>query len=110
MSWHLPATIMASAKTRQQTAYGSFKLARSQIKAPELITRKHIINARAAADDLKIDEDVVDFLADKITSNIRTLLGAVNRVVAYSNLTGETCTVAMASEVLKDILTDGPAA
>jgi len=103
-----PPTAIATLEKRLQSRFEGGLI--TQIKPPELITRKHIITSRASDDDLDIAEDVVDFLAEKISSNIRSLLGAVNRVVAYSNLTGEACTVAMASEVLKDILDDKRAA
>ena len=47
---------------------------------------------------------VLEFLAHRITSNVRELEGALNRVLAYSNLVGRAITLEMAQEVLRDLL------
>ena len=47
---------------------------------------------------------VLEFLAHKITSNVRELEGALNRLVAYSNLVGRAITLETAQEVLHDVL------
>lgn len=47
---------------------------------------------------------VLEFLAHRITSNVRELEGALNRVRAYSNLVGRAITMEMAQEVLRDLL------
>ncbi len=51
-----------------------------------------------------IPNEVLDFLAGKIISNVRELEGALNRVVAYSELTGQVVTVDMTRNVLQDLL------
>ncbi|MDA0262298.1 MAG: chromosomal replication initiator protein DnaA, partial [Proteobacteria bacterium] len=47
---------------------------------------------------------VLEFLAHRITSNVRELEGALNRVLAYSNLVGRAITLEMAQDVLRDLL------
>lgn len=51
-----------------------------------------------------VTEDVIDFLARKITSNVRELEGALNRVVAYSALVGKPIDLDFARQVLADVL------
>ena len=79
----------------------------ADIQPPDLETRIAILRKRAQLDKLDIPNDVMAFIADKISSNIRELEGALNRVIAYSSLsagTGGVITVEMATEALKDIL------
>jgi len=51
-----------------------------------------------------IDDDVLEFLARRITSNVRELEGALNRVVAYSTLVGRPISLDMTRDVLQDLL------
>lgn len=55
-------------------------------------------------DGIEIPQKVLEFLALKITSNIRELEGALNRVVAHSTLVGQAITVETTQDVLKDLL------
>jgi chromosomal replication initiator protein len=57
---------------------------------------------RAGAKQIPVK--VLEFLAHRITSNIRELEGALNRVVAYSSLVGRPITLETAQEVLQDLL------
>ena len=61
---------------------------------------------RAKADQLgaNIPPKVLEFLAHKIASNVRELEGALNRVVAHSELVGRPITLDYAQEVLQDLL------
>ena len=54
--------------------------------------------------EVDVSPDVIDFLARRITSNVRELEGGLNRVVAYSTLVGRPITVEMTKEVLQDLL------
>jgi chromosomal replication initiator protein len=54
--------------------------------------------------DTNIPKEVLDFLAGKILSNVRELEGALNRVVAYAELTGQEVTINMTRNVLQDLL------
>jgi chromosomal replication initiator protein len=54
--------------------------------------------------DIVIKDNMLEFLAQKIDSNIRVLEGALNRIIAYSSLVGRPVTIDMAQEVLKDLI------
>ncbi len=103
-----PPREIATLESRLQSRFEGGLI--TAMKPPELTTRKHILVEKAKEEGLEVSEDVIDFLAQRITSNIRTLLGALNRVTAYCSLTGEPCSTAMASEVLKDMLGEEAAA
>jgi len=66
--------------------------------------RVGILQARAEQLGTAIPEKVLEFLAHKITSNVRELEGALNRVVAYAKLVGRPVTLENTQEVLHDVL------
>ncbi len=67
--------------------------------------RYAILQAKAEAmQAARLPEEVLDFLARKITSNVRELEGALNRVVAYADLVGRPVSVELVREVLADLL------
>ena len=74
------------------------------IEPPELETRVAIINKKAEQNDLHIPEDVSFFVAKRFRSNVRELEGAINRVVANSNLTGNPITLEFTKSALRDLL------
>ncbi|MGY8985550.1 MAG: chromosomal replication initiator protein DnaA [Sphingomonadales bacterium] len=59
---------------------------------------------REKLSEVDISEEVVNFLASRITSNVRELEGALNRVVAYATLVGRPISMDMTREVLQDLL------
>jgi chromosomal replication initiator protein len=54
--------------------------------------------------NLFIPNEVIEFLAQKITSNVRELEGALNKVIAHSSLIGKNISVSSTQEILKDLL------
>jgi len=76
----------------------------TEIKPPDLNTRLGILNEKIRKENYNVPEEIVNFIATEITSNIRTLVGALNKVVAYSQLTYDELNLASASEILKDII------
>ena len=60
--------------------------------------------ADVLAAQVKVPNRVLEFLAHRITSNIRELEGALNRIVAQATLVGRAITLEMAQEVLQDLL------
>lgn len=76
----------------------------ADIQAPDLETRIAILRKKAQLENLKVNDDVMLFIADKVASNIRELEGALNRVIAYSSLTDKEITVDQAQDALKEIL------
>jgi chromosomal replication initiator protein len=66
--------------------------------------RLGILQAKVAQAKVNVPQSVLEFLAQKITSNIRELEGALNRVVAHSTLVGRPITIDNAQDVLRDLL------
>jgi chromosomal replication initiator protein len=68
--------------------------------------RLEILQAKAGmvAEEVVIPEAVLEFLARRITSNVRELEGALNRIVAQATLVGRAITLDMAHEILQDLL------
>jgi chromosomal replication initiator protein len=66
--------------------------------------RISILEAKAARAGVNVPGKVLEFLAHKITSNVRELEGALNRLVAHANLFGRAVTLETTHEVLHDIL------
>lgn len=78
----------------------------TDIQPPDLETRIAILRKKAMMDNLEVDDEVLTFIASKVSTNIRELEGALVRVLAYSSLYGRELSVPLAEEVLKDILPD----
>jgi len=74
------------------------------IEPPELETRVAIIKKKASRSDIELPNEVSFFIAKRFRSNVRELEGALNRVIANSNLTGAPITLEFAKEALKDLL------
>ena len=66
--------------------------------------RLGILQAKAEQLKVEIPERVVEFLASRITSNVRELEGAMNRIVHQASIAQKTISIDMAQEVLKDLL------
>lgn len=75
----------------------------TDIQPPDLETRIAILKRKIETERLNVPSEVMMFIADRISSNIRELEGALIRVVAYSSLTRQTIDIKLASSVLKDI-------
>ncbi len=66
--------------------------------------RLGILQSKAEQLEKPIPDRVLEFLAHKITSNVRELEGALNRIVAHSMLVGREITLESTTEVLRDVL------
>jgi chromosomal replication initiator protein len=66
--------------------------------------RISILGAKASRAGVDVPLKVLEFLAHKITSNVRELEGALNRLIAHANLFGRAVTLESAQEVLHDLL------
>jgi len=75
----------------------------ADIQSPDFETRIAILKKKAELSELVFLDDILAFIASKITSNIRELEGALIRVVAYASLTGSEITIPLVDYVLKDI-------
>ena len=78
----------------------------ADIQAPDFETRMAILKKKADVEKLNVPNEVMVYIATKIKSNIRELEGALIRIVAYSSLTNREITVDLASEALKDIISN----
>ncbi len=81
----------------------------TDIRRPDLATRRAILRARARQDAIELPEDVADLLAESVTTNVRALEGALIRVVALASLAGRSPDAEFARGVL-DRLALRPAA
>jgi len=80
----------------------------TDVQPPDLETRIAILRKRVMTDDIQIaDPEVLTFIADRVSSNIRELEGALTRVVAYASLTGRPISTDIAQEVLRDLFPQG---
>ncbi|WP_422446243.1 chromosomal replication initiator protein DnaA [Thermoanaerobacterium sp. DL9XJH110] len=78
----------------------------TDIQPPDFETRIAILRKKAMVENLTVPNDVINFIATKIETNIRELEGALIRIVAYSSLTNSPIDLSLAEQVLKDILPD----
>ncbi|MDP3703974.1 MAG: chromosomal replication initiator protein DnaA [Candidatus Omnitrophota bacterium] len=76
----------------------------TDIQPPDLETRTAILRKKAEDAGTEVHDDVIDFIARRITSNIRELEGALIRVLAYCTFFNKSQSAAVAQEVLKDMV------
>lgn len=83
----------------------------TDIQPPDLETRIAILRKKVKLEGIHVhDEQVLTFIASRVSTNIRELEGALTRVVAFSSLTGRPMSVELAQNVLKDVFPQGEAA
>ncbi|MFU8890611.1 MAG: chromosomal replication initiator protein DnaA [Anaerosomatales bacterium] len=75
----------------------------TDIQPPDLETRIAILRRNVEVQNLSVPDDVLSFVADRVSSNIRELEGALIRVMAFSSLTRHPVDIELARDVLKDI-------
>ena len=78
----------------------------ADISVPDFETRMAIIKRKAELLQLVIPDEVAEYIANKLKTNIRQLEGAVKKLKASKHLLGTQITLSMAQSVIKDILTD----
>ncbi|MFY9115017.1 MAG: helix-turn-helix domain-containing protein, partial [Dethiobacteria bacterium] len=76
----------------------------TDINKPDLETRIAILKKKAYLENIDIPGEVLNYIANKIETNIRELEGALIRVMAYSSLTSTPVDLKIADEALKNIL------
>ncbi len=76
----------------------------TDVQAPDLETRIAILRRKAASERIDINDDVVELMASKVSSNVRELEGALIRVTAFSNLNKAPISMDLARSVLKDLV------
>ncbi len=76
----------------------------ADIKPSTFDLRLDVVKSKAALMNVELPQDVVHFLAGKITSNIRELEGALNRLAVHRDMTGAPLNLDITQEVLSDVL------
>ncbi len=77
----------------------------TDIQVPDLETRIAILRKKAQRENTELDEEVLEFIASRFTSNIRELEGSLIRVTAFASLNQQRVTLDLAQTVLKDLIT-----
>jgi chromosomal replication initiator protein len=80
----------------------------ADIKSPDATLRRALLDHRLGElPEVKVPEDVLELLAHKVTGSLREVEGALNRLVAYAQLTGEEINLEFAQATLGDVLRGG---
>ncbi len=74
------------------------------ISSPDYETRMAILRKKEELDGYSIDNEVIEYIARNVKSNIRELEGSLNKIMAYANLEKSEINLALAEKVLKDII------
>ncbi len=99
-----PPKAIKTLEDRIRTRFESGLIA--DINPPDFETRMAIIKRKSELLDLKIPDDVAQFIANKLKSNIRQLEGAVKKLKALNHYAGSQPSISMAQSVIRDILND----
>ena len=79
----------------------------TDIQAPELETRIAILRKKAERDKFQIDDEILEYMAARVASNIRELEGTLIRVTAYAALNRQRIDMALVQTILKDVVPVG---
>lgn len=76
----------------------------ADVQRPDVETRIAILRKKAQSENILVDDDVFELIAERVVSNIRELEGSLTRLVAYSSLNkGQPIDRALAEEALKEV-------
>ena len=76
----------------------------ADIQPPDLETKIAILQKKAESEHVRLEDEVAEYIARSIKSNIRELEGALIRLIAYASLTGAEVSLSTAQQVLKNII------
>src|SRR4029079_19492575 len=74
------------------------------MQPPDIETRLAILRKKADMMAVSLPEDIINFLANRIRTNIRRLEGALIRVASYASLTGKKLTIEVVEGLLREVL------
>lgn len=100
----LPPKLMPGLEDRLRSRFQSGLL--TDVQPPDLETRIAILQMKASAEGIVVQPEVLEYIASRISSNIRELEGSLLRVTAFANLTHQHIDAPLAQRVLKDVLSD----
>ena len=93
--------------TLEERLRGRFKWGLiTDIQPPDLETRLAILRNKAERERVRVPAETLEYIASKVSTNIRELEGALIRVTAYASLNNEPITTELAQHQLRDLLTD----
>ena len=78
----------------------------TDVQAPDLETRIAILRKKAQNERLQVPDDILEYMASKVSSNIRELEGTLIRVTAFASLNRTPVDMPLVQTVLKDLITD----
>ncbi len=96
-----PPDVMSKLEDRLKTRFQWGLLA--DIQPPDYETRVAIIENKAATIGMKLPSDVISYVAENVTSNVRQLEGTVNKIKAYRDITGLEINLTNVSRAIKDM-------
>ena len=76
----------------------------ADVQPPDIETRTAIILNKAAALGLALPNDVVDYIAENITSNVRQIEGVVKRLTAFKQIMNDSISVSTVKRAIKDVI------
>ena len=77
----------------------------TDVQAPDLETRIAILRKKAQSEKFEVGNDILEYIASKVSSNIRELEGTLIRVTAFASLNRQPVDLALVQTVLKDLIT-----
>ena len=78
----------------------------AELQPPDVETRTAILRKKARSLHIKLRDEIFDFLANRIRTNVRRLEGALMRVASFASLSGKELTSEVVEHLLKDILNE----
>ena len=100
-----PPKEMASLEDRLLTRFEGGLMA--DIQPPDIETRVAITRNKAQGLGLILSDEVIDYIAEKITANVRQIEGVIHRLTAYREILNEPITIASVDRAINDVIKDG---
>ena len=97
-----PPKAMVTLEERLQSRFEWGLMA--DIQLPDVETRKAILQSKAADSGIYVPDEVIEIIAHRVRKNIRELEGSLNKVMAYSQLTGQPIDVDLVNMALSDLV------
>jgi chromosomal replication initiator protein len=100
----VPPKLLSGFEARMRSRFEMGLL--TDVQPPDLETRIAILRKKAIQERLSVPDDVLEFIASRISTNIRELEGALIRVTAFANLNRQPVDMSLAEIVLRDLMPD----
>ena len=100
----VPPKLLSGFEARMRSRFEMGLL--TDVQPPDLETRIAILRKKAIQERLSVPDDVLEFIASRISTNIRELEGALIRVTAFASLNRQPVDMSLAEIVLRDLIPD----